>query len=529
MSVANRGPSLRPNANAPVPVQNRPPILNSNRMPTSAIGPARRGNNNRLQLRLDTLRGQVFLGGWVLVGLAMLAFLAAVSITGTRIDKFQQIASVAVPGINATNEAFQLLSGEVSNTADYILVQKASSIGASGFVSSTTNVAQSKQNILKQIEAQRASFDFALQNGFAALSNYPSSFKPDAQTALNYLSTRNARLHDTLAYSRGLVDTNKLDEATTAFLNGQNDYYQPVISSLYFLRSVHINQLEEAAQDATGAANLQVYLAAAATILFVVALLAVNLWLTFRIKRVLIPLVNLALVIVAIYSAFLWLTFASSSRNLEQVVASYNQTSLLNDAQLHATDAAADQVQWVIGGQTQAAQGATPAKFVGDAVYEENFKRQLELLLAVKDSNGTAVYTPATITDCPVRVTSSYKAVGSLADVCRALTSSAQVTALNQFIKNYRTWLTNDANFRGQVNGGNLTNGLNVRNVEGATAYQQMTTSLNDLKRLSVSDYNQRSKEGTDSLNLSLLLAWIVFPLSLILAEIGLLSWRREF
>jgi hypothetical protein len=100
---------------------------------------------------------------------------------------------------------------------------------------------------------------------------------------------------------------------------------------------------------------------------------------------------------------------------------------------------------------------------------------------------------------------------------------------LNQFIRNYSTWLTTDANFRAQVTANNVGGGLNVRNGDGAATYQQMTTSLNELKRLSVADYNQRSKEGTDSLNLSLLLAWIVFPLSLLLAEVGLLSWRREF
>jgi hypothetical protein len=530
LSVVNRGPSLRPNM-TPRPVQNRPPAPAPNRPPNSAIGPARRGSNSRLQLRLDTLRGQLTLGGWILVGFAVLAFLAAVTITGTRIQKFQQIASVAVPGINATNEAFQLLSGEVSNTADYILAQKAPTIGASGVVSGTSNLAQTKQAILKQIETQRAAFDFALQSGYSALVDYPKTFQPDAQTALNYLSVRNARLHDALAYTRGLVDTNQLDAATTTFLNGQNDYYQPVISSLYFLRSVHINQLEEAAQAATGSADMQVFLAAAATILFVVCLLGVNLWLTFRVKRVLIPLLNLALVIVALYSAFLWITFANSSRNLEQVVNSYNQTSLLNDAQLHATDAAADQVQWVIGGQTQAAQGQTPARFVGDAVYEEDFKRQLELLLATKDSSGATVYTPASIIDCPGSVSerASYAPVGVLGDVCRESTSPAQVTALNNFIHNYRNWLTADTSFRTQVAGGNVNGGLTVRNGDGARAYQQMTASLNELKRLSVADYTRRSKEGTDSLNLSLILAWVVFPLSLLLAEVGILSWRREF
>jgi hypothetical protein len=224
-------------------------------------------------------------------------------------------------------------------------------------------------------------------------------------------------------------------------------------------------------------------------------------------------------------------TFANSSRNLEQVVDSYNQTSLLNDAQLHATDAAADQVQWVIGGQSQVAQGQTPAKFVGDAVYEEDFKKQLELLLATKDSAGNTVYTPASLTECPATPSqrSNYKAIGALGDVCREVTSTTQLTALNQFIRNYRTWLTTDTNFRAQVAANNVGGGLTIRNGDGAAAYQQMSASLDELKRLSVADYNQRSKEGTDSLNLSLLLAWIIFPLSLLLAEVGLLGWRRAF
>lgn len=478
-----------------------------------------------LELRLDTLRGQLALGGWILVALAVLAFLAAIGLTGSRIDKFRQIASVAVPGINAANSATQLLSGEVSNTADYILTSKAPAIGVSGTVSSTTNLAQAKQTILNTIESQRSDYDYALQTGYAALADYPAGFKPDAQTAFDYLSTRNARLHDALAYARGLADTNQLDQATTAFLNGQNDYYQPVISSLYFLRSVHINQLEEAAEDATSAANLQIYLAAAATIVFLVFLLGLNLWLTLRTKRVLIPLVNLALIIVIAYSAFLWLTFSNSSRNLQQVVASYNQTSLLNDAQLYATNAAADQVQWVIGGSTQ------NNTFTGDPLYEQDFKDQLELLLATKDAKGVTVLTPASIPSCPASQSgrASYAAVGAIADVCRTTTSSVQVTNLSTFINAYKFWLQTDTNFRAQVTGGNLNAGLTLRNGDGATALANLYGSLDKLKGQSVDDYNQRSKEGNDSLNLSLILAWIVFPLALILAEAGVLSWRREF
>jgi hypothetical protein len=476
-------------------------------------------------LRLDTLRGQLTLGGLILAFLAVLAFLAAISLTGARIDKFQQIASVAVPGINAANQATQLLSGEVSNTADYILAQKAPTLGASGTVSNTTDVAQAKQTILTQIESQRAAYDYALQNGYTALASYPASFKPDAQTALDYLSTWNARLHDALAYARGLADNNQLDQATTAFLNGQNDYYQPVISSLYFLRSVHINQLEEAAEDANNAANLQVYLAAAATIIFVVFLLVVNLWLTVRTKRVLIPLVNLALVIIIAYSVFLWVTFANSSQNLQQVVSSYNRTALLNDAQLHATDAAADQVQWVIGGTIQ---GTT---FTGDALYEQDFKDQLELLLATKDANGNPVTTPASLPTCPATQSgrNAYKAVGTLADVCRGLTDPAQVNSLNNFIRDYKVWLQSDTNFRAQVTGGNVAAGLNIRSGDGTNAYKAITNDLNTLKGQAVADYNQRSKEGNDSLSLSLILAWIVFPLALLLAEAGIIGWRREF
>lgn len=521
MSVVNRG---RPAPPAPAPVQTRPPAPSPNRAPSSTIAPARR-SRFRPELRLETLRGQITLGAWILAGLAVLAFLAAISLTGARIDKFQQIASVAVPGINAANQATQLLSGEVSNTADYILVQKAPTLGASGTVSNTTDLAQTKQNILKQIESQRADYSFALQSGYAALADYPAGFKPDARTALNYLSTWNARLQDALAYARGLADNNQLDQATTAFLNGQNDFYQPVISSLYFLRSVHINQLEEAAQDANSAVNIQVYLAAAATIIFVIFLLAVNLWLTFRTKRVLIPLVNLALVIVIAYSAFLWVTFANSSRNLQQVVDSYNQTALLNDAQLHATDAAADQVQWVIGGTAQG------NSFTGDALYEQAFKDQLELLLATKDANGNTVTTPATLPNCPTTQSgrNSYKAVGTLADVCRGLTDQTQVTSLNNFIRDYKTWLQTDTNFRAQVTGGNLAAGLNIRSGDGTTAYTAMSNDLNALKGQAVAEYNQRSKEGNDSLSLSLILAWVVFPLALLLAEAGIVSWRREF
>ncbi len=68
-----------------------------------------------------------------------------------------------------------------------------------------------------------------------------------------------------------------------------------------------------------------------------------------------------------------------------------------------------------------------------------------------------------------------------------------------------------------------------MRASEGATAYKQMTGAVAELKQLSVAEYNLKSQEGTSSLNFSLQLALVIYPLALILAEIGLYLWRREF
>ena len=199
------------------------------------------------QKRNRTLRRQILWFMGACAALAVVAFLAVISATTARISTFNEIASIAVPSINATNDATQLLAGEVENTGEYILADqgKATSV-APGALAPATN----KQVILTKIEEQRAAFDLALQRGYNALSNYSNDIKPDASKALLYISSRYGRLQDALAQARALTDKGDLTTAIQAFLNGQNDNYEPIFASLYFLRSIHQSRLEEAESSA---------------------------------------------------------------------------------------------------------------------------------------------------------------------------------------------------------------------------------------------------------------------------------------
>lgn len=466
--------------------------------------------------RNNPLRTQVMVVIWVLVGLAVIAFLAAISTTNARIQTFQKIAAVAVPSINATNDAIQLLSGEVSNTAEYILAGQGRASAGVDTGTSTNDPTARKQAILKQIEAQRAAYDRALQEGYTALTGPDVTAQPNSQTSLNYISSRNARLHDALAQARGLADSGKNSEAVQAYLNGQNDHYQPVISSLYYLRGVNIFVLEDAEQDATNAAALQQTLAAVAMIIFVLALAGTNIWLTLRVKRVLLPLVNVALLAVAIYSIFLWSVFSSSANDLAKVVESYNRTSLSSDANLFITDAVADQVQLVIS---------------TDAIYKEDLKKKQELLLAARNKDNALVADSALLTDCPTTAAgrSNYKPEGVMGDVCRNISQPAELAAYTQFLAGYKSWLTTNNSFGTLVDGNKPDEALALRAGDGAKAFKQMSGALTNLRDLSKAEYRSKSKSGTDSLNLANTLAWAIYPLALLLAGAGLFLWRREF
>ncbi len=470
--------------------------------------------------RNNPLRTQVMVVIWVLVALAVIAFLAAISTTNARIQTFQKIAAVAVPSINATNDAIQLLSGEVSNTAEYILAgQGKASAGLDSATSANDPTAQ-KQAILKKIETQRAAYDRALQEGYTALIGPDFTAQPDSQTALNYISSRNARLHDALAQARGLSDKAKTPEdiqtAIQAYLNGQNDHYQPVISSLYYLRSVNIFLLEDAEKDATSAAAFQQNLAAVAMVIFVLALLGANIWLTLRVKRILLPLVNVALVAVAVYSFFLFSVFSTSANDLAKVVDSYNRTSLSSDANLFITDAVADQVQLVIS---------------NDPIYKEDLKKKQELLLATRNDKNELVTDPTLLTECPATSTarSSYKPEGVMGDICRNISQPAELTAYTQFLGGYKSWLATNTSFDNLVKINKSDEALALRAGDGAKAYKQMSGALTNLRDLSKAEYKTKSQSGTDSLNLANTLAWVIYPLALLLAGLGLFLWRREF
>ncbi|NWJ46197.1 MAG: hypothetical protein HXX08_09985 [Chloroflexi bacterium] len=477
--------------------------------------------------RNRTLRRQIlwFLGACA--ALAVIAFLAVISATTARISTFNEIASIAVPSINATNDATQLLAGEVENTGEYILAdQGKATSSAPGASAPATN----KQSILAKIEEQRAAFDLALQRGYSALSNYSGSIKPDASKALLYISTRYGRLQDALAQARALTDKGDLTTAIQAFLNGQNDNYEPLFASLYFLRSVHQSRLEEAESSAVYSAELQQYLAVAATIIFGVGLVVTNLWVTFRVKRVFVPLLNLALLIVLIYSIFLWSVLSNSRRDLTQVVATYNRTALLSDSLTYITDASSDQVQWVISGKQLAGQTGlgTGAR---DEIYNQDLKTRLELLLSLRAKDGTLSVDPTQLVDCPASATSraNYNFEGNIAQLCRELPASYSSNNLNQFIKAYRDWLTMQSRFSPLVTSGKIDEALTLRSGDGAKAYTLMADSLNKERNLNIQDYRNRSQQGTDGLSFATQLAWIIYPAALALVAGGLLVWRREF
>jgi len=479
------------------------------------------------QKRNRTLRRQILWFMGACAALAVVAFLAVISATTARISTFNEIASIAVPSINATNDATQLLAGEVENTGEYILADqgKATSV-APGALAPATN----KQVILTKIEEQRAAFDLALQRGYNALSNYSNDIKPDASKALLYISSRYGRLQDALAQARALTDKGDLTTAIQAFLNGQNDNYEPIFASLYFLRSIHQSRLEEAESSAVYSAELQQYLAAAATVLFGATLLVTNLWLTFRVKRVFVPLLNLALVIVLIYSAFLWSVLSNSRRDLTQVVATYNRTALLSDSLTYITDASADQVQWVISGKQLVGQTGLGTG-VRDEIYNQDLKTRLELLLSLRTKDGTLLVDPAQLQDCPASATSrtNYNFEGNIAQLCRELPASYSSNNLNQFIKAYRDWLNMQNRFSPLVISGKIDDALTLRSGDGAKAYAFMADSLNKERDLNIQDYRKRSQQGTDGLSFATQLAWIIYPAALALAAAGLLVWRREF
>jgi hypothetical protein len=230
----------------------------------------------------------------------------------------------------------------------------------------------------------------------------------------------------------------------------------------------------------------------------------------------LLPLVNIALVIVAIYSFLLWSIFNASSKDLTQVVDSYNKTALASDARLNITDSFADQVLWVVS---------------NDPIYDQDFQKKSELTLATQTSKTERSIDPTGLTDCPADAAQrvNYKPVGALGDVCRDLNKPEEVKAFNQFLTSYRTWLKTNTQFQGLVNTAKSDDALKLRAGDGAKAFNQMNQSLTDLRQLSVAEYQSKSKSATDNLNLANLLAWIIYPIALLLTVGGLLLWRQEF
>ena len=439
---------------------------------------------NGLIIRLlgipGTWRWQTALFIWLLAALAALALILASVVTSSTYKSFSQIAAVAVPSINATNQATNLLSSQVADTAEYIL-------SSQSVVTSTTNAASDpgihrRATLRQSVANAQANYDQQLQNGYAHLLTYRSEVQPSVDAALKSLSFNYAALQESLAQARGLADQGLNDQATATYLLGQDNYYTKALADLYYLRSIHVTHLEEAEKEATGGAAIWQYVAIGAALLFAVALLLVTVWLVLRIKRVLQPLLNVALLVLLGYSGLLAFTFINSRTNLSIMVDSYTTISLLSDAQLDLTDAAADQIKWVIGGKLGA------GSLVGDPVYEQDFKTKTARLLGVQQGTNDPVADPSLIVSCRATPpTGGYISSGALAQICSTVgKSTEQSNVQDQFVQKYKVWLNADTSFRQAVSAGDVTRGLNVR---AASGYSSLQEQLGTLKQSNIDEY----------------------------------------
>lgn len=462
--------------------------------------------------------------------LAALALVVASLVTSASNQAFQRIASVAVPSINTTNDATALLSAQVSNTAEYILNSQPNGTNTpnspnSGFISTASSA--TRESLQQTLKNQRADYDQKLQNGYQALVTYRNDVRPSVDAALKSLSRDYATLQESLAQARGLADRGQNEEATSTYLVGQNAYYGRAISDLYYLRSIHVSRLEDAEREASSSAAVLQYLAIGTTIVFTLALLAVNVWLSLRVKRVLLPLVNLAAIGLIAYSLVLALAFANSRADLSSIVNSYKTTTLLSDAQLDLTDAGADQIKWVIGGSKGAGSGS---QFVGDPLYEQDFKTKTVRLLAVQQGTNDPVANPKLLVACGTNPPTGYSLTGVLSDACPAIKADpTQLGLQRQFVESYKIWLSNDADFRSQITAGNLAGGLDTRAKTGSPTYTKMLEQLNSLKARNVAEYTRHNEASINTLGLLSSLNWIIYPVALLLAGTGVLLWRREF
>lgn len=460
--------------------------------------------NNLLAALPRTKRGswrwQTAVFCWLVLVVSLAGLLASLYVVSDRVQTFQEIEQVAVPSINAANQAEQSLSAEVSANASYILSD-----------------ANTRQTLLTQIERDRADFESALETGYSSLAS-ANTANPSVAAASDYLNQHNQALQDAFALARGQADNNDQKSATTTYLKGRDTYYNPIIYTIYYLRSIYINQLNQAKDAASSANILQLVLVILIVIATVGLLLLVSLWLTLKIKRVFVPLVNIGFLIAAGYAIFLVVSLVNSSGNLNRVVSAYSQTSLLSDSQRILTDAASDQTQWLI---------AKSGGVNGFDIYAQDFKTQTGHLLVVPSNPSDG--------QCPSSNAgrASYQPTGEMGDVCRSLLSDNQVDAWNNFYNAYTAWLQADTQFRSTANGNATnatTNALAFLNSSNVTqSFSNMSSNLNQLKTANTQIYANNSNDALNQLNLATILTWAVYPIVLILGIAGLLRWRREF
>lgn len=499
----------------PAPPAKRPlqPTRANSSPPPASGGPAKSGGSPT-KFRLSSLlylanrhtwRWQAAALCWLVLVVSLLGLLISFYVVNDRIQTFQQIEQVAVPSINAANQAEQSLAAEVSANASYILSDPAT-----------------RQTLLSQIEQQRAEFERSLQTGYNSLATFHST-TPSVDSAFDYLNQHNQALQDAFAQARSLAKSGNQNDAVNAYLNGQNSYYNPIIFTLYYLRSIYINRLDDARTAATSANTLQLVLAVLIVIATAGLLLFVSLWLTLKVKRVLIPLVNLGFVLAAAYSAFLVLSLVNTGNDLGKVATAYNQASLLSDSQRLLTDAASDQSQWLIGGKVD-----TSGQFKGDELYAVDFKTQTGRLLTAPASSANS---SQPIQPCPDYSfdRAQYGASGEMAVVCRNLLASDQLASWNNFNNAYNAWLGNDVKFRQLATGSKVSDALAYLNSNSVQNFNQMSVSLAQLRAANEQIYTKYSNDALSQLNVLSILTWAVYPIILVLGVVGLLSWRRKF
>lgn len=429
---------------------------------TATIANLKKPTERQSVKRRQTRHMLLIYGGLALL-LSLIVIAQSSSAYRTAFDLFQGIAVVNSTKVDAAEEALQRLANTSQATADY-----------TALTSDTPLYEQAQNDIFRNFQKYRDQM-FILQ------SNLQSEDERNAFTVA-----------DTYTYSRFwrhvgnlMAQRSDLTAARREYLFADAQLRTRIIPALQRLEAVNFDAMVDAGQRAGTAVSQQVYLLAVFGIALAVGLTALSFWLRGKIRRVLTPGLDIALVLGWVLILLMIVDLLALPQQL---------TSMTNDAYFSISGASRILVQ---ANQANRAESSAIIDSERTAEWYEQFDAAMEsvalricgqpdCMLTTFTLNGSSVADPSVVNRAEGISPDNAAAIDNVKPLLARLTNGVEVNSLEEARLAYLDYQAVNVALRERIDSGDTTGAveLNTGTADGSSeeAFNRFVNAINEVR-----------------------------------------------